>query len=99
MCSGNTCSGHAVRIGSAIGQITASSHADRMVIDETGLTGYYDFSFTQPKPNDDSAMEEVLEDLGMRFEPRTVPIKTFVIESAEQPTVDGAEVSPKPPQN
>ncbi len=92
MCSGNTCTGHAARIGDSIGQIQGSSHADRMVIDETGLTGYYDFSFTQPRPNDDSAMTEVLDDLGMKFEPRTIPIKTYVIESAEKPSIDGAEL-------
>ena len=80
MCSGNTCTGHAARISASIGQIRGSSHADRMVIDETGLTGYYDFSFTQPGSKDESAMAEVLDDLGMKFEPRTVPIKTYVID-------------------
>jgi uncharacterized protein (TIGR03435 family) len=92
MCTGNTCTGHAARISDSIGQIRGSSHADRMVIDETGLTGYYDFSFTQPGPKDDSAMAEVSDDLGMKFEPRTVPIKTYVIDSAEKPSVDGAEL-------
>ena len=92
MCSGDKCTANAVRISNAIGQITGSSHADRMLIDQTGLTGYYDFSFTQPGPKDDSAMAEVSDDLGMKFEPHTVPIKTYVIVSAEKPSLDGAEM-------
>jgi uncharacterized protein (TIGR03435 family) len=92
ICSGHTCTGKAVRISDAIGQITGSSRADRIVIDETGLKGYYDLAFTQPENNDDSAMAEIEDDLGMKFEPRTVPMKTYTIDSAEKPSVDGAEV-------
>jgi uncharacterized protein (TIGR03435 family) len=91
-CSGHTCTGVAVPMKSAIGQISGSSHADRMVIDQTGLKGYYTFTFTQPRPNDDSAMAEIEDDLGLKFEPRTVPMKTYIIDSAEKPSVDGAEV-------
>jgi uncharacterized protein (TIGR03435 family) len=96
MCTGSTCTGNAVRIIDSIGQITASSRADRIVVDETGLKGYYDISFTQPGRDDDSAMAEIEDDLGMKFVPRTVPMKTYVIVSAEKPSVDGAEL-PNPP--
>jgi len=89
-CSGDKCTANAVRMSAAAGQIAASSRADRMVIDDTGLKGYYDFSFTIPNNQDESAMSEVEEDLGMKFEPRTLTIKTYVIESAEKPSLDGA---------
>ncbi len=92
LCSGNSCTGVAVPMSNAIGQISGSSRADRIVIDETGLKGYYNFTFTQPRPNDDSAMAEVEDDLGLKFEPRTVPLKTYIIDSAEKPSVDGASI-------
>jgi uncharacterized protein (TIGR03435 family) len=83
------CIANAVKISDAIGQIAASSGAERIVIDETGLRGYYNFSFTQPHDRDEPAMQEVEDDLGMKFEPRSVPMKTYVIESAIKPSVDG----------
>ena len=104
LCTGNTCTASSVQMSHAIGQIGGSAGADRIVIDETGLKGYYDFVMTQPRHNDDQAMEEVEDSLGLKFEPRTVPIKTYIIESAERPSVDGAELpdtaelaTPKPP--
>ncbi len=75
----------------AIPQIIGSSHADRMLIDQTGLKGFYDFSFPSLPRNDDSAMAQVEDALGLKFESRTMPMKTYVIESAEKPSVDGAE--------
>jgi uncharacterized protein (TIGR03435 family) len=93
MCTGNTCTGSAVQMKNAIGQIGGSASADRIVIDGTGLKGYYDFTMTQPRHDDDQAMEEVEDSLGLKFEPRTMPIKTYIIESAEKPSVDGAEVT------
>ena len=93
-CTGNTCTGTAIQMKNAIGQIGGSARADRLVIDGTGLKGYYDFTMTQPRHDDDQAMEEVEDSLGLKFEARTVPIKTYIIESAEKPSVDGAEVQP-----
>lgn len=91
MCGGDKCIGNAVRMSDAIGQIAASSLADRMVMDETGLKGYYDFSFrfAQPQENEGTPMQAVEDDLGMRLEPRSVEMKTYVIEAAEKPSVDG----------
>jgi uncharacterized protein (TIGR03435 family) len=88
MCA-EKCTASAVKMSNALGQISGSSQADRMVIDETGLTGYYDFSFAQPRSDDERAMQEVEEDLGMKFEPRSVMVKTYVIVSAEKPSVGG----------
>jgi uncharacterized protein (TIGR03435 family) len=86
------CVAHAVKMSNAVGQIQGSSQADRMVIDETGLTGYYDFSFRigVPSDGDETAMQAVEDDLGVKFEPRSVAMKTYVIVSAEKPSVDGA---------
>ncbi|HZZ41105.1 MAG TPA: TIGR03435 family protein [Acidobacteriaceae bacterium] len=80
------CTATAVTISNALGQIQGSSHADRMVVDETGLKGHYDFSFRQPRNEDDDAMAEVMEDLGMKLEPRKVDLTTYVIDSAEKPS-------------
>ncbi len=92
MCSGDKCTGHAVKISNAVGQIAVNSRADRMVIDQTGLKGYYDLSFRFPREKDEFPMQAVGDDLGMKFQPRSIPIKTYVIESAEKPSVDGAEI-------
>jgi uncharacterized protein (TIGR03435 family) len=89
-CDSEACIGNAAKFGDVIGQIAISSRGDRMVIDETGLKGYSDLSFRQPDNKDESPMQTVEDDLGMRFEPRSVPMKTYVIVSAEKPSVDGA---------
>lgn len=90
-CGPDGCKANAVKIRNALGQIQMSSQADRMVVDETGLTGYYDFSFRgfMPKDGDESSMQAVEDDLGVKFVAKTVPIKTYVILSAEKPSVDG----------
>jgi uncharacterized protein (TIGR03435 family) len=85
-CSGDRCTATAMTISGALGQIQGSSHADRMVIDETGLKGYYDFSFRNPAEGDDDAIVEIEEDLGMKFEARKVDLTTYVIDSAQSPT-------------
>jgi uncharacterized protein (TIGR03435 family) len=88
MCSGDRCTATAVTIAMVLGQIQASSHSDRMVIDETGLKGHYDLSFRYPGSDDDDAMGEIEEDLGMKFESRKVDLTTYVIDSAEKPSND-----------
>ena len=87
-CSDNGCTARAMTISAALGQIQGSSHADRPVIDETGLKGYYDFFFRQPRNDDDGAMREIEADLGVRFEARKVDLTTYVIDSAEKPSVN-----------
>lgn len=57
-----------------------------MIVDETGLKGHYDLSFPMPRNDDDDAMAEVEEDLGMKFEPRKVDLTTYLIDSAEKPS-------------
>jgi uncharacterized protein (TIGR03435 family) len=84
VCNGEGCTATAVRLTAALGQIQFGSHAVRPVVDETGLKGYYDFSFRNPNSEDQDAMAEIEEDLGMRFEPRKVDLTTYVIDSAEK---------------
>jgi uncharacterized protein (TIGR03435 family) len=88
-CGSDECIGNAVTISIAIGTIAGNSQTDRMVIDETGLKGYYDFSFELPHDNEELPMRVIEDELGMRFVPRSMPMKTYVIESAEKPSVDG----------
>lgn len=87
-CSTGSCTATAMTIGGALGQIQGSSHSDRMLIDGTGLKGYYDLTFRNPGNDDDDAMAEVEEDLGMKFEPRKVKLTTYVIDSAEKPSAN-----------
>ncbi|MFT4113623.1 TIGR03435 family protein [Silvibacterium sp.] len=88
MCTRNKCTAHAVKISGAIGQIAANAHADRIVLDETGLNSYYDFSIPFPEEKDEFPMHTIEEALGVKFEPRTVPMKTYVIVSADKPSMD-----------
>jgi uncharacterized protein (TIGR03435 family) len=97
MCTGDQCTASAVKIADATGQIGANAKAERMVIDETGLTGYYDFVIPYPAKDDEHPMSTVEEALGMRFEKRTVPIQTWVIDSADKPSLDGADTSQPAP--
>lgn len=88
LCSGETCIGHAVHIAEIIGQISGSSRADRLVVDRTGLTGSYDLSFSFPDERVEFPMHQVETDLGMKFKPISLPIRTYIILSADQPSVD-----------
>ncbi len=85
-CGNDGCTATAVTISTVLGQIQASSHSDRMILDETGLKGHYDITFPMPHNDDDDAMAEVEEALGLKFEPRKVDLTTYVIDSAEKPS-------------
>ncbi len=85
-CSGSRCTATAATISQVLGQIRYVTHADHMVIDETGLKGHYDFSFRTLGNDDDPPNIE--EDLGMKLEPRKVPLTTYVIDSAEKPSAN-----------
>ena len=88
-CGGSGCTGHAMQMKFAVGQFGASADANQMVMDQTGLTGYYDFSYKiTHEANDLTPMQQIEDQLGLRFESRKVPIKTYVIDSAEKPTQD-----------
>jgi uncharacterized protein (TIGR03435 family) len=93
-----TCMGKAVPMSQLIGLFAGFGNLQvgRTVIDETGLKGYYDYSFTVSTDADaDAPIKQIEDQLGLRFEPRKVPRKVYVIESAEKPSLDGAEVHPQ----
>lgn len=87
-CTGERCTATAVTISTILEQIQYSSHSDRMVIDETGLKGHYDLSFRNSHNDDDDAMGEIEEDLGVKFESRKMNLTTYVIDSAERPSAN-----------
>jgi len=54
------------------------------VKDETGLPGFYDFKLTWNETEGPSVFS-ALQQIGLRLEPRKVPVSYFVFESAERP--------------
>ena len=65
---------------------------DRQVLDKTGLNGFYDFVFVQPRtvlPSPDSSettlFDELKDQLGLRLEPIRAPVEFLVIDHAEKP--------------
>jgi uncharacterized protein (TIGR03435 family) len=65
---------------------------DRPVIDQTGLTGKYDFTLEWSNPlasaSDSTApsiFTAMIEQLGLRLEPRKAPVEFLVIDRAEMP--------------
>jgi uncharacterized protein (TIGR03435 family) len=76
----------------------------RIVVDKTGLPGYYDFSLTfspdtaptapgapagaPPDPSAPSLFTAMQEQLGLKLEPGRAPIQVLVIDRAERPTAD-----------
>ena len=95
---------------SGIGRITAtrvgmahfcwylSQQLDRPVVDQTGLSGFYDFTLTTPPrpmrvaggleaapPVNDELFAAVREQLGLRLESRRAPVEVWVIDRVERP--------------
>jgi uncharacterized protein (TIGR03435 family) len=76
----------------------------RMVVDRTGLPGYYDFNVTfapdsppaapgapagaAPDGSAPSLFTAMQEQLGLKLEPGRAPIQVLVIDRAERPTAD-----------
>jgi uncharacterized protein (TIGR03435 family) len=67
---------------------------DRPLVDQTGLTGRYDFKLTYrlaDAPNTDAdgappMFTAIKDQLGLKFEPVKAPVEMFVIDHIEQPT-------------
>ena len=65
---------------------------DRPVVDQTGLSGHYDFTLEWSNPlagDADPAAPSIFtamrEQLGLRLEPRRAPLEVLVIDHAEMP--------------
>ena len=87
--------GHAVKIQELMGGLGyALSSWDKPMLDQTGLTGYYDLSLSLIKQERGPTLEQQVEEqLGLRLDARNVPITTFVIDSVEKPTLDAASAT------
>lgn len=67
---------------------------ERQIVDETGLTGRYDFVLSMPmvvlQSNDDNEKAagffEALKPAGFKLVPKTEPLNVFVIDRLEQPS-------------
>jgi len=88
MVTGNGWVGSAVQVAGLLGQIAYEEGAtDRLMVDETGLTGYYDFAVKLLHDKDGPSVAQQIEDqLGLKVEQRKLPIQTYVIDSAEKPS-------------
>lgn len=72
---------------------TLSTLMGRKVIDQTGLTGVYDFTLEFAPPDaDDSPLPALVtalqEQLGLRLEATNGPVEVLVVDDAEKPTID-----------
>jgi uncharacterized protein (TIGR03435 family) len=82
--------GNAVQVRGLLGQISYEVGAtDHIMVDETGLQGYYDFTVKLSRDKDGPTLEQQIEDqMGLRVEERKAPVDTYVIDSAQRPEVD-----------
>jgi uncharacterized protein (TIGR03435 family) len=81
---------------------TLAAMMREMVVDETGLTGWWDFDVTlnftgfsgpavggaDPSSDTTSVFTSLQEQLGLKLDPRRGPVETFVIDHVERPTSD-----------
>jgi uncharacterized protein (TIGR03435 family) len=89
-----------VPIGMLVAALSQMSGLDRPVIDQTGLTGMFDFTFewtpqhNNPEVNsqsDDSGptfQESLKQQLGLELKPQTGPVDVFVIDHIEMPSAN-----------
>jgi uncharacterized protein (TIGR03435 family) len=61
---------------------------DRPFVDETGLTGGYDFKLTWDETDGPSLYPAIQEQLGLRLVAKRVPVSLFVLESALKPILN-----------
>ena len=68
------------------------SATDRFVVDSTGLSGtyewHYSYALTPDHPSLPNIYTAVREQLGLRLEPRNMPVEVWVIDHIERPTPD-----------
>ena len=87
-------SGTSLPIGMLVNEIAVNAHLDAPLINMTGLNGYYDFTMkVDHDPDGPPLVDQVEQQLGLKAEPRKLPLTYYIIESADLPSVDGAEVA------
>jgi uncharacterized protein (TIGR03435 family) len=62
-----------------------SGYGPGPTVDKTGLTGEYDFKLAWNDNAGPSVFSALQDQLGLRLEPRKVPISLFVVDSAQKP--------------
>ena len=55
-------------------------------VDETGLTGVYDFTLSWNEEDGPSLATALRDQLGLQVKPEKVPVKRFVLDSVQKPT-------------
>jgi uncharacterized protein (TIGR03435 family) len=71
-------------------QLLGNLFVDRVIYDETGLTGFYDFEITSALPNQLNNPQAIspfsaVKDLGLKLEAATRAVETIVIDHVEGP--------------
>jgi uncharacterized protein (TIGR03435 family) len=81
--------------GVTIARLASSLRLDRLVVDETQLSGLFDVDLAWSLESGGAAASDapsiftaVQEQLGLKLEPRRADVDVFVIESAQRPTPD-----------
>jgi uncharacterized protein (TIGR03435 family) len=88
--TGNVITATSMSMQSLKSMVAAWTGVDRLVTDETNLKGTYSFTFKMSLDKTGPTIAEQIEQqLGLKLEPRKVQMTTYVIDSAEKPTLDG----------
>ena len=90
--------GRNIPIGMIVSTLPQMGGFDRSVLDQTGLTGNFDFNFewtpqnhgpdADPQPDDSgpAIMQALNEQLGLKLESKKGPVEVFVLDHIERPT-------------
>lgn len=83
--------GSGARMAQLAGWFSYTNGVDRPVLDETGLAGRYDFTLEWGDPQNaldtqPSIFTAMVEQLGLRLEPKRVAMEYVVIDRAELPS-------------
>jgi len=98
---GNKLTAQGIPVGALLWHLQA--FLNRTIVDETGLSGTYDFTFQVPALPPIEASGRILsahleDQLGLRLEPRTVPMEVLVIDHIERPAASQSQnTTPTPP--
>jgi uncharacterized protein (TIGR03435 family) len=91
--TGDSKKSQAVATGTSMDLLAAylGNRLDRIVVDQTGLTGRYDFSLEwAPDETADSSAPGLIaalrDQLGLRIEPRKAAVEVLVIDSISKPS-------------
>jgi uncharacterized protein (TIGR03435 family) len=62
---------------------------ERVVVDQTGLQGRYDFELTFARePESPSLFAAIPEQLGLKLEPKKAPVRFLIVDRLERPTAN-----------